>query len=188
MILIHFIRKISILILIYLHDMKKFFKKHTPNRDVIKNNKYFAFLGNSLFHKDLWKFNRESFCRATAIGLFLGWMPMMFQMIPAAYFAVLLRANLPLSLAGVWISNPITMPPMMYFAYLFGNNVLDRNPVYNEFQLNTDWIMNAMSNIWEPLLLGTVIIGIVSSIIGYILMHVLWKVYLYNKLKKRKAR
>ena len=82
MILIHFIRKISILILLYLHDMKKFFKKHTPDRDVIKNNKYFSFLGNSLFHKDLWKFNRESFCRATAIGLFLGWMPMIFQMIP----------------------------------------------------------------------------------------------------------
>ena len=112
---------------------------------------------------------------------------MMFQMIPAAYFAVLLRANLPLSLAGVWISNPITMPPMMYFAYLFGNNILNRNPVYNEFQLNTDWIMSAMSNIWEPLLLGTVIIGIVSSIVGYILMHVLWKIYLYNRLKKRKV-
>ena len=67
------------------------------------------------------------------------------------------------------------------------NNILNRNPVYNEFQLNTDWIMSAMSNIWEPLLLGTVIIGIVSSIVGYILMHVLWKIYLYNRLKKRKV-
>ena len=103
--------------------MKKFFKKYTPDRDTVKSNKMLNFLGSSLFHEELWKFNRISFCRATAIGVFLGWMPMLFQMIPAAYFAVVFRANLPLSVAGVWISNPITMPPMMYFAYLFGNKL-----------------------------------------------------------------
>ena len=79
--------------------MKKFFKKYTPNRDDVKEYKMLNFLGSSLFHEDLWKFNRISFCRATVIGLFWGWMPMMFQMIPAAYCAVVFRANLPLSVA-----------------------------------------------------------------------------------------
>lgn len=166
--------------------MKKFFKKYAPNRDTVKEYKMLNFLGSSLFHEDLWKFNRTSFCKAIAIGLFLGWMPMMFQMIPAAYFAVIFRANLPLSLAGVWISNPITMAPMMYFAYLFGNNVLNLDPIYSEFKLDSDWIMNALGNIWEPLLVGTIIIGIASSIFGYFLMHLSWKIYAYNRLKKRK--
>ena len=89
--------------------MRKFFKKYTPNREMVKEYKFLAFLGNSLFHEDLWRFNRLSFCRATVIGVFWGWMPMFFQMIPAAYCAVLFRANLPLSVAGVWISNPITI-------------------------------------------------------------------------------
>ena len=99
--------------------MRKFFKKYTPNREMVKEYKFLNFLGNSLFHGDLWRFNRLSFCRATVIGVFWGWMPMFFQMIPAAYCAVLFRANLPLSVAGVWISNPITMPAMMYIGYLF---------------------------------------------------------------------
>ncbi|MBJ41444.1 MAG: ATP-binding protein [Gammaproteobacteria bacterium] len=166
--------------------MKKFFKKYTPDRDDVKEYKMLNFLGSSLFHKDLWKFNRISFCRATVIGLFWGWMPMMFQMIPAAYCAVVFRANLPLSVAGVWISNPITMPAMMYFAYIFGNNILGLNPIYNEFKLNSEWIISALGNIWEPLLVGTLIIGVVSSVIGYFLMHISWKIYAYSRLKRRK--
>tara|TARA_B110000444_G_C18722656_1_gene539257 strand:- start:751 stop:1089 length:339 start_codon:yes stop_codon:yes gene_type:complete len=110
---------------------------------------------------------------------------MFFQMIPAAYCAILFRANLPLSVAGVWISNPITMPPMMYFAYLFGNYILNIDPVYEKFQLNTEWIMSAMSNIWEPLLVGTLTIGILSSIIGYYIMHIIWRIYAYRRLKNR---
>ena len=166
--------------------MKKFFKKYTPDRDDVKEYKMLNFLGSSLFHEDLWKFNRISFCRATVIGLFWGWMPMMFQMIPAAYCAVVFRANLPLSVAGVWISNPITMPAMMYFAYIFGNNILGLNPIYNEFKLNSEWIISALGNIWEPLLVGTLIIGVVSSVIGYFLMHISWKIYAYSRLKRRK--
>tara|TARA_B100001057_G_scaffold168869_2_gene169642 strand:- start:48713 stop:49216 length:504 start_codon:yes stop_codon:yes gene_type:complete len=166
--------------------MKKFFKKYIPDRKELENNKMISFLGSSLFHHELWKFNRVSFCRATVIGVFWAWMPMVFQMIPAAYCAVLFRANLPLSVAGVWISNPITMGPMMYFAYLFGNSVLGLNPVYKEFEMNMEWIGSALNNIWEPLLVGTLIIGVVSSVLGYVLMHFSWKLYAYNKLKKRK--
>ena len=166
--------------------MKNFFKKYTPDRDTVKSNKMLNFLGSSLFHEELWKFNRISFCRATAIGIFLGWMPMLFLMIPAAYFAVVFRANLPLSVAGVWISNPITMPPMMYFAYLFGNKLLGLNPTYESFTMDTEWFMNAFGNIWEPLLFGCVIIGIVSSVVGYLIMHLLWKIYAYKRLKKMK--
>ena len=166
--------------------MKQFFKKYVPNQETVKKYNMLNFLGASLFHKDLWKFERVSFCRATVIGIFWGWMPMFFQMIPAAYCAVLFRANLPLSVAGVWISNPITMPAMMYFGYLFGNNVLGLDPVYDQFKMNTDWILSALSNIWEPLLVGTLIIGIASSIIGYGVMHIIWKFYAYGKLKRRK--
>ena len=166
--------------------MRKFFKKYTPNREMVKEYKFLAFLGNSLFHEDLWRFNRLSFCRATVIGVFWGWMPMFFQMIPAAYCAVLFRANLPLSVAGVWISNPITMPGMMYVGYLFGNYILGLDPVYEEFKLSSDWIFSAFGNIWEPLLVGTLIIGIVSSILGYFIMHLLWRLYAYNRLHKTK--
>ncbi|MBH44323.1 MAG: hypothetical protein CMD88_02560 [Gammaproteobacteria bacterium] len=166
--------------------MKKFFKKYMPDKGVVKEYGVLKYIGQPLLHKELWEFNRKSFCSATAIGLFWGWMPMPFQMIPAALCSIWFRANFALSLLGVWVSNPITMPPMMYFAYVFGNIILGTSPEYKEFTLSTEWISDSFSNIWEPLIVGCLIIGIFTSVLGYIVMHIIWKIYLYNQLQKRK--
>ena len=43
--------------------MRKFFKKYTPNREMVKEYKFLAFLGNSLFHEDLCDSNSQAlFC------------------------------------------------------------------------------------------------------------------------------
>ena len=112
---------------------------------------------------------------------------MFFQMIPAAFCAVYFRANLPLSLAGVWISNPITMPPMMYLGYEFGNIILGIDPLFQKFEASIEWISSVFSLIWQPLLAGTMIIGIASAILGYFGIHLIWKFIAYRKLKKIKA-
>jgi uncharacterized protein (DUF2062 family) len=166
--------------------MKKFFKDNLPKPEDLKKYKALNMLGNSIFEKDLWSINRHTLSRAVAIGLFWGWMPMFFQMIPAAFCAVYFRANLPLSLAGVWISNPITMPPMMYLGYEFGNFILGIDPLFNQFEASIDWILGVFSLIWEPLLVGTMIIGVTSAILGFIGTHLFWKIIVYRKLRKIK--
>ena len=166
--------------------MKKFFKKYTPNKDIVKDYKILNFLGSALFHEDLWRFSRIPFCRGAVIGIFWGWMPMFFQMIPAAFCAVYFRANIPLSLAGVWISNPITMPPMMYIGYEFGNYILGIDPLFDQFEASIDWILGIFSLIWEPLLVGTMIIGVSSAVLGFIGIHLFWKIIAYRKLRKIK--
>jgi uncharacterized protein (DUF2062 family) len=111
-------------------------------------------------------------------------MPMFFQMIPAAFCAVYFRANLPLSIAGVWVSNPITMPPMMYLGYEFGNVVLGIDPLFDKFEASFDWIISVFSLIWEPLLVGTMIIGITSAVLGFFGILIFWKILAYRKLKR----
>ena len=69
---------------------------------------------------------------------------------------------------------------------MFGNKLLGLNPTYDNFTMNTEWFMDAFANIWEPLLFGCVIIGILSSVAGYLLMHLLWRLYAYKRLKKMK--
>ena len=166
--------------------MKKFFKDNLPKPEDLKKYKALNMLGNSIFEKELWSINKHTLSRAVAIGLFWGWMPMFFQMIPAAFCAVYFRANIPLSLAGVWISNPITMPPMMYIGYEFGNYILGIDPLFDQFEASIDWILGIFSLIWEPLLVGTMIIGGSSAILGIIGIHLFWKIIAYRKLRKIK--
>src|SRR6056300_1465372 len=125
--------------------MKNFFKDNLPKPEDLKKYRALNMLGNSIFEKELWSINKHTLSRAVAIGLFWGWMPMFFQMIPAAFCAVYFRANIPLSLASVWISNPITMPPMMYIGCEFGNYILGIDPLFDQFEASIDWILGIFS-------------------------------------------
>tara|TARA_B100000900_G_C20105889_1_gene523874 strand:+ start:66 stop:578 length:513 start_codon:yes stop_codon:yes gene_type:complete len=166
--------------------MKKFFRDNLPKPEDLKKYRALNVLGDSIFEKSLWVINKYTLSRALAIGLFWGWMPMFFQMIPAAFCAVYFRANLPLSLAGVWISNPITMPPMMYIGYEFGNLILGIDPLFDKFEASLEWIGSVFSLIWEPLIVGTFTIGVLSAVVGFFGVHLFWKIIAYRKLKKIK--
>ena len=95
---------------------------------------------------------------------------------------------LPLSLAGVWISNPTTMPPMMYLGYEFGNLILGIDPLFEKFEASLEWIGSVFALIWQPLLAGTMVIGVGSAIIGYFTIHLIWKVLALRKLKKMRKK
>lgn len=99
---------------------RKFLKKFMPNPHEIKNNKFLSLFGKVLHEPNLWHMNRRSMAGAFFVGLFFAWWPVPFQMVLAAGGAILLRVNLPMSIALVWITNPLTMPPMFYFAYVVG--------------------------------------------------------------------
>src|SRR5690554_8036200 len=84
---------------------------------------------------------------------------MPFQMLAAAFCAIWINANLPLSVALVWISNPLTMPPMFYFNYKLGAWLLDRPVLDFEFELTWHWISHRLVDIGIPLYLGSLIIA-----------------------------
>lgn len=167
---------------------KKFFKRISPSAESLKKHKCLGILGKALYSPILWQLNRKSVALATAIGLFMMWVPIPSQMVYAAIVAILLRANLPISVAMVWISNPITIPPMFYFAYLFGAKVLDQPPLNIEFEMTWEWLTVHLSNIWEPLLLGCLMLGVISAVIGYFSVHLLWRLHIIRRIQERKLK
>ena len=164
---------------------RKFLKKYMPDPHEIKNNKVLSIFGSLLHDPNLWHMNRRSISGAFMVGLFFAWWPVPFQMALAAGGAILLRTNLPMSVGLVWITNPLTMPPMFYFAYVVGTWVIDVPEVPFAVELSMDWLMNELSVIWQPFLTGCLILGVISSALGYFGMNYIWA---HLVLKERKER
>jgi uncharacterized protein len=167
---------------------KKFIRKYLPDPHKIREHKSLKMFGTLLHAPNLWHLNRRSVSLAFAVGLFFMWVPVPFQMALAAGVAIIVQSNLPVSVALVWISNPVTMPPMFYFAYKFGAWQLSVPPSEFSFEPTTDWLLNEMMAIWQPFLAGCFTLAVVSSLAGFFGMRLIWRMhiirYLNNKRKK----
>lgn len=164
---------------------KAFIKKYLPDPETIRKNKSLAFLGPIIHDPNLWHLNRHSVTKAFAIGLFWGFIPMPFQMVAAAFCAVRFKANLALSVAIVWISNPLTMPPIFYSEYLLGAWLLDFPLSPFEYETSIAWIEEKLYEIGIPLYFGAFIMGMVASITGYFVINAIWTRSIIRKWNKR---
>ena len=165
---------------------KKFLRKCLPDPHKITQSKSLRIFGKFIHEPNLWHMNRKSVSLAFMVGLFFMWVPLPSQMILAAGAAILLRCNLPISVALVWITNPITMTPMFYSAYILGNWMLGLPPSNIEFEASFEWISQQMNAIWQPLLLGCFTLGVSSAVIGFAGIRLLWRLHIVNYLKSKK--
>ena len=131
---------------------RKLLRKITPDPKKVTENRFLKIFGKLIHDPGLWHLNRYSASGAFAVGLFMCFMPIPFQMVMAAGLAIWFRVNLPLSVLLCWITNPITIPPMFYFAYLVGTWVLSWPPSQFEFELSFEWLGNELIHIWQPFL------------------------------------
>ncbi len=159
-----------------------------PDHNTIRDHKHMKHFGTLLHDPNLWHFNRRAASGAFAVGLFCAWIPVPFQMVLAAMAAILFRVNLPLSVALVWVTNPVTMPFLFYGAYFVGITILGHEVETFVFELSWEWLTTGMSNIWEPFLLGCFILGTISSFVGYFLIRGLWRLHLVRHIQERKRR
>jgi len=167
---------------------RKLLKRWLPGRKIIKNTKGLHLLGKHLHNKNLWRINRKSISRATAIGLFTCFLPIPFQMVVAAGFAMIFYANLPVSVVTVWISNPITMPPMLYAAYKLGTYVMQLPGLHFNSVLNWQWLIEQIGQIWYPMIIGCLIFGFLTAVLGYYTIRLLWRLWVLHHWHKRKDR
>ncbi len=162
--------------------------KLIPDPDFIKQHKSLQFLGDKLHQPNLWHLNRRSIAMAFAVGLFCAWIPTPTQMIIAAAGAIYFSANLPLSVGLVWITNPITMPPLFYAAYRVGLLAMGQASNADDVEFSLSTMLSGLGDIWQPFLLGCLIMGIISSATGYFGMKYYWEHHIAKKWKARKEK
>lgn len=109
-------------------------------------------------------------------------------MLFAALAAIVFRANLPLSVALVWISNPLTMPPIFYFNYTIGTYLLGQKTDESlHFELSWHWIINVLGDLWQPLYLGSLVVGLVLAFIAYFAINIVWRWHVVKNWQERIA-
>jgi len=167
---------------------KRFFKKISPDHETIRNHKHMKMFGDFLHDPNIWHMNRRSVSGAFAAGLFWAMIPIPLQMVAAAAAAIIFRVNLPISVALVWITNPLTMPPIFYANYLLGSLFINGDEKIEEFHLTMEWLTNSMSQIWQPLYFGSLLSGIICATIGWISIRMLWRLQIISRLKQRNQR
>lgn len=166
----------------------KILQRFTPNRDKIKGIKALEFLGDKLHRPNLWHFNRRSVSLAFAIGLWAMYTPPLpWQMAIAGVLAIYFNANLPISVALVWITNPVTWLPMYYVAYKVGSWALGQGSFQFE-QFSQLFSIEKALELGAPLLLGCFILMNLGAALGYFGVQFFWRRSVMHRLMLRKYR
>lgn len=167
---------------------KKLIKRYMPDHQKIREHKSLRFLGSLIHEPRLWHFNRRSVSGAFAVGLFAAFIPLPSQMAIAAAAAIPFRVNLPISVALVWVTNPITMPPIYYALYRLGAWVLGSPVAHVPFEASAQWVIAEMATIWKPFLVGSLIAGVTCSALGYFLVSTLWRLSVARQARNKKKK
>jgi len=149
------------------------------------------FLGpfDHLLHDpNLWGIRRRTVVPAFALGLFVAYLPFPGHMVAAALLALALRINIPVAIVSTWAINPLIMGPAYYLAYEVGSTLLRRTPSPFEFELSFAWLVEGFINVWQPLLLGCVLLGATLSLVGFVALDLLWRASISGYLAKRRRR
>ncbi len=157
---------------------KIFKKKHNPDSKIGK------LLEKYNISREYIAVNRRSVTMGILVGLFWGFIPMPMQMLAVVMTTPFIKFNVPVAISMVWLSNPVTMPPMYYMEYLTGNFLLGREGIAN-VELTLDWFKEHLDDIFVPLYVGTAFYSIVVSYIIYLIVNWLW-IYSVKMEKKRK--
>ena len=168
---------------------RRFFRKFAFKRHQLSTQWYMSPFQNLLHDHRLWGIRRRTVVPAFAVGLFIAFMPIPGHTLTGALLALMMRVNIPVAALATWISNPLTMGPMYYFAYRLGRTLLDTPLRKFQFEMSWDWATHTFVTIWQPMLLGCVILGVVAAIAGYVTLDLLWRSSVSDyKTRKRKSR
>jgi len=167
---------------------KKTLKFLMPTASRVREIKSLSILGEWIYATNLWHLNRYSASMAFFVGLFVAFMPIPGQMPLAALMALGLRCNLPISVALVWLTNPLTMPAIFFMAYKVGALIANEPVLDMQFELSFHWLSSQLAHIWQPFLLGCLVCGLFCGCVGYFVVSLAWRWRVSVHWRERKRR
>lgn len=168
---------------------RRFFKKFAFKRHEIAERWFMSPFRHLLHDHRLWGIRRKTVVPAFSLGLAVAFVPFPGHVVLAALMALILRVNVPVAVLSTFLSNPLTMGPLYFGAYLLGSALLGIEPQPFDFEMSFDWVQTVFTTIWLPLTLGCMLLASVVAVIGYVVLDAIWRYHLFDyKSRKRKDR
>jgi uncharacterized protein (DUF2062 family) len=170
--------------------LRRLLARFGVDRESIIKTRGVGWLGQRLNDPEIWHLGRRSVAGGASLGLFLAFIPLPVQMLIAAPTAIALRVNLTVTIACVWITNPLTMAPIFLFAFKIGTWLMgaETNPGTGEFEISFASMTAVFREIWKPLIIGCFVCGLSASAVGNLAVRWLWRLQLIYRRNKRRNR
>lgn len=178
---------------------KERLKAYLPRPEELHKNRLIRPFAPLLTDARLWQFNRNSLARAIYIGVFAAFLPLPLQMLIALVLALIVRANVPMSLMLTWITNPLTTLPVYWAAYWVGAQILGK-PALSLSAIGkllgqiADWLLQSGANPFgqtdsifsmKVFALGLLISAILSALILRLIFGWAWRWRIVSDWRKR---
>ena len=139
-----------------------------------------------LLRSDLVRWEKQLVARGTAVGLFWAFIPMPFQMVPATLCCLMLRANLPIALVCVWITNPITLPPIILLEFAIGRMIENLATSYGFLTAfyGTD---AGIAGGFRTLMTGSIAVSCTAMLIGYVTILIVFELSHRQHLRRKQS-
>ncbi|MEP5938718.1 MAG: DUF2062 domain-containing protein [Erythrobacter sp.] len=152
-------------------------------------NKYLAPIAHRFLTPELWRFTRRSVPRGVALGLFSAFIVPIGQIFLAAFLALPARANVPLSAAVTFVTNPFTFPFWVVVAKEVGELMLNIDaavgPGAAEQIADDRGVLATFFELAGVTAFGFVTLAIVSSALGYVIASFFWRFRVARRRAKR---
>lgn len=170
---------------------RQFLRRHLPRPGRHSAGRWARWLPSWRASPQLFHLNRRSVSLACGAGVFCALLPVPGQTFAALLLALVLRCNLPLAVALVWLTNPLTLSPVFWLTFEFGRWLLGSPPV--ELRLSGDWndLIHQGESVLLPLFAGSLTAGLVLGIALGCAVHLWWRwevVRLWRERARRRPR
>ncbi len=167
---------------------RRFFRKFGFKRQRISQQWYLSPVRHLLHNPSYWAIRRKTVVPGFSLGLFVAFTPIPVHTLLGVLLALILRVNIPATIIGTLFMNPLTIYPMFRLAYGVGSYLLGVEPQPFDPELSVEWFTHGFLNVWQPVLLGSTLCGVLAALIGYVGLDLLWRASIADYLEKRRRR
>jgi uncharacterized protein len=172
--------------------MQRWLRSITPERHALEKLWCLKPFAAVVVDRGCWHFKRTSVIRAFSLGLLIAFVPptpfLPLHLTLCVVLGVMFRLNIPVLFATVFLSNPLTWFPQVAGSLWVGAKLMGLNLMPMLHHLSHRHLAAQLGQLWEPLLLGALVLGLSAAALGYMLAQGVWRARVVYRLRRRRLR